>query len=309
MNRQTKRAGGFTLIELLVVIAIIAILVSLLLPAIKNARESARTVICMSNMKQIGVGLVAYANDFKGLIWESGHNNPHRFWHSAPANPLQPMSGSNPAVLGPAWPYLVNTDNIFACPTNKRRNIANLDNTGNEANWNTPALQTQRAMFNEFLTKRSFNFDYTMATGASGARTDSDRPVAWDRSCRTRVSTAARPSVPNPNDLVIMRGVPVYFEEDSKWWNGNTPDGLFSNWDQLTHRHGGRKLGGGHVVYSNGEVELLMLPKGPRPDLESDVGDFTGNDLWILGQGNRWHQLAPSWPAFLRPFAWPNNPR
>jgi len=55
---------SFTLIELLVVVAIIAVLVAILLPALTKARESAKRAACLSNQKQIGYGLVAYANDW-----------------------------------------------------------------------------------------------------------------------------------------------------------------------------------------------------------------------------------------------------
>jgi prepilin-type N-terminal cleavage/methylation domain-containing protein/prepilin-type processing-associated H-X9-DG protein len=79
-----RNRKGFTLIELLVVIAIIAILAAILFPVFAQAREKARQTSCLSNMKQLGLSLTMYAQDYDGTMpmtsWEVGKLKAKIHW-------------------------------------------------------------------------------------------------------------------------------------------------------------------------------------------------------------------------------------
>ncbi|MBL8764166.1 MAG: DUF1559 domain-containing protein [Phycisphaerae bacterium] len=91
---DSRAAGAFTLIELLVVIAIVALLITLLLPALRFARESGRGVKCLSNQRQIGMALVMYADTNREWIpRESGTSE----------TPQERAKG----ILNPQWAFVV----------------------------------------------------------------------------------------------------------------------------------------------------------------------------------------------------------
>jgi len=77
--RSRRAAAGFTLVELLVVIGIIAVLMSILLPSLNRAREQARQVQCLSNMRQIGNALVMYTQNNK-LLMPGGGEPAQKKW-------------------------------------------------------------------------------------------------------------------------------------------------------------------------------------------------------------------------------------
>jgi len=90
MKRTGLSGGGFTLIELLVVISIIALLLSILLPALRSVKEQARRVVCMSNEKQILTGIKVYGTDFdnKAVLGNGVYLEPlaSNFWGYYPSD-------------------------------------------------------------------------------------------------------------------------------------------------------------------------------------------------------------------------------
>jgi prepilin-type N-terminal cleavage/methylation domain-containing protein len=110
-----KRERGFTLIELLVVIAIIAILAAMLLPALAAAKQRAWTASCISNLRQIGLGMTMFADDNNGLYPESGGTIT---WN--PASSGTPTNGWTQQLVSQ-----IGNTNVYHCPGNAQLPVAN----------------------------------------------------------------------------------------------------------------------------------------------------------------------------------------
>jgi len=103
VHRINRKSHGFTLIELLVVIAIIAILAAILFPVFARARENARRSSCQSNLKQLGLGMLQYAQDYDEQL------------------PSNQSASPNNGIQGSDWtsgifPY-VKSAQIYSCPS------------------------------------------------------------------------------------------------------------------------------------------------------------------------------------------------
>lgn len=143
MLPRFQRVPGFTLIELLVVISIISLLISLLLPALGSARRTAQQTACLSNVRQLGMVMTMYTDDYGGVypagFGTNGFGDPK--WYSQ-------------AILG----YYLSDTAIYECPADEE----SIDVT-NDYNWQVPASQR---------TGRSVLLSYMFNTGW-------DRTASW----------------------------------------------------------------------------------------------------------------------------------
>ncbi|MEP6754117.1 MAG: DUF1559 domain-containing protein [Chthonomonadales bacterium] len=192
---------GFTLIELLVVIAIIAILAAILFPVFAQARESARTTQCSSNMRQLGLALAMYRSDSDEVWCPAVQYSPlagfapQQTWFGYDNNNT-PIEGGfyghiyeaakNPIRPGSVDPYLKN-DGIKRCPS-----MPNVWQSGYAANWFCPGFPSSYFP-NEYSpmarTMTAAPDGSTITTGAKDSEVErpSTTMVAWEHFARAPV--------------------------------------------------------------------------------------------------------------------------
>ena len=192
---------GFTLIELLVVIAIIGILAGILLPVLSRARESARKTQCMSNVKQIGMGLIMYANE-----------NSETFPSSTASNPAM-------ASLNLLYDTYISDNKVFNCTSDTTVTAAT--NAG---------MSVSTSGGTEAFTSTQCSYGYDRAHTQAD---DADVALAADRPPATPSATA---STANHNsrgqNVVYVDGHVEFVNSPLAGWyssDGTTRDNIYLN--------------------------------------------------------------------------------
>ena len=124
-TKRTKK--GFTLIELLVVIAIIALLLSIIMPALKRAKEAGMRITCLSNLKGLARVVHLYHNDHDGVLPEGNTQGPHAWVNHNPdlayynlnEDPVLEEEQKTAIRNGVLWPWADGVIEVYRCPTSR----------------------------------------------------------------------------------------------------------------------------------------------------------------------------------------------
>jgi type II secretory pathway pseudopilin PulG len=262
---------------LLVVIGVIAVLIGLLLPSLRKSRDTARTVKCLVNTKQMGQAAISYAMDFKEQIWPVLWRQT---WPRGPQLPNLDPGGESIALWamintggnrkpGFLFQYVSDAHEIVNCPTNKRQR------GDGQVAWNLWGVDL------------GVQFDYTMLDEVEGTRLSATTSFVYLPAGSSAVSNFTIPWV---EGMTRMRGIPMFFEESTRWYNQSYRDGRFGNLDQLTTRH----EKGGHLNYVDGSAELFKAPNDGDENRETPTKDWSARLLYATNSpsSGRWYAVG-----------------
>lgn len=249
-NRPARFRAAFTLIELLVVIAIIAILAAILFPVFTQAREKARQAACLSNQKQIGLGLMQYAQDYDETL-------PIESYGAYLG--LAVNDAGSPKWMDLIYPYVKNTE-VFTCKTAQA-----FDNTTRDYHryiYQPPTPTWVRPTYNYgsyVLNGAYYNEPATTAFGPSG-RALAEIP---DSSGTIFATETGAPNV-NRNAVLTWR----YYQVNPTLDKTTRPASLKTNQgivSYMWHLEGTNSVFcDGHAKWLKGEQLIQTHPSGPK---------------------------------------------
>jgi prepilin-type N-terminal cleavage/methylation domain-containing protein/prepilin-type processing-associated H-X9-DG protein len=245
-----RHTRGFTLVELLVVVGIIAVLISLLLPSLAGARRAANATKCMSNMRQLGMGIVGFVNERDGYLPNAWQNaSPAMRWDGSA---WVTVSGEDWGFRNPmwGWDYVVKksmklTNEVYRCPEDATELLRG---TWNDADTNLPDAPD------------ADNIPASYRLNASNALVENTQVGQVWRAVRTS-------KISGSQTIIIAEGVPSNYHHVATY----DPVGLghvsVSNRTQIAWDRHGRKspganttaTGGSHYVFADGHVEKLRF--------------------------------------------------
>lgn len=270
---------GFTLIELLVVMGIIAIVAALTLPAVANARQTARSTITLQRLGQLSTVANLYAGDSKDRLW------------TAP-NWLKTIEGdtANPGLLVVGG-YLED-DGLLECAVHGRRLPAR-DSSG-RAPTPQPGLYAHAEV----------DSDFAFVHQVEGARLGLHTRFAIHRNPAERGWTGGV-WLEDEQSIELLSGVPVFVEENPVFYHAGDPMLTFQGFDQLDRRHQGGEAGAALTAFLEGHAGAIHPPKDASPD-GLEVSDLTAIHFYLSARGGRWRAMTRS--SEYR-YGWVNDPR
>jgi prepilin-type N-terminal cleavage/methylation domain-containing protein len=254
---------AFTLIEMLLVVSIIALLISILLPSIRQAKENAITAVCKSRLNQLFNGHAHYSFDNTGQF--PHYNN--WLW----LGPQSTATSAQWVEYGNIWPYVKNREMYF-CPKDDRRRDPGTLAIGNKSGNGDAPIHTYVRTFephDRYAAKlKSSGISPSEAdTRANYLRPKVIRPgMLMPIGGSTLPASAYATGPSGPQDLALL------FEEasantdvvgpDTSWALLNDGYSFFSGvQDMMTQRHKGMDRGNGHVMYWDGHCVLVNSVK------------------------------------------------
>ena len=291
MSRRERTTRAFTLVELLVVIAIIGILVALLLPAVQQARESARRIQCTNNLKQVGLAVVIHEESKKN--YPNGRDSSLQdsvswAFRILPYMEEQAMFDAHDPtkrVDDPANSVSMRTPvSSYFCPSRRApTNARNFDDNG------SPSLAPASAAGGDFAANAGANFHYT--PGEDPVDNTFAGPIFSGSKIRSRMVSdgltktfaVGERHIP-PVDTTAPPGIQHLLQGDCAFHAGDTSWGIFADTErglansrQDTSRS---KYGGEHPG-----ITLFVFLDGHVAPVQNDTDLDTLRAYCVIGDG------------------------